>query len=206
MDSSASVTIYRRDLFDARFQELLAGGDDQDASELEIKTEQTSRPSSIKGCENEQGSETRISRGKGTETAVSRDAPDVAAASLASTTSDLIPGIYEGGLKTWECSLDLVASLHELVKKDEDWVTGKAIVEVSEPTRSGRPILFMSLDLTLSVCFLILVPLHFQSLVVVRHCLLFILYRHSFLQAQAELAILPLPLPSYIFATSMYRC
>ena len=25
--------------------------------------------------------------------------------------SDLVPGVYEGGLKTWECSLDLVACL-----------------------------------------------------------------------------------------------
>ena len=28
--------------------------------------------------------------------------------------SDLVPGVYEGGLKTWECSLDLVEHLHEL--------------------------------------------------------------------------------------------
>ena len=28
--------------------------------------------------------------------------------------SDLVPGVYEGGLKTWECSLDLVEHLCEL--------------------------------------------------------------------------------------------
>lgn len=26
--------------------------------------------------------------------------------------SDLIPSVYEGGLKTWECSLDLAGYLH----------------------------------------------------------------------------------------------
>ncbi|CAO1628736.1 unnamed protein product [Parajaminaea phylloscopi] len=30
------------------------------------------------------------------------------------TESDLIPGLYEGGLKTWECSVDLVGVLHNL--------------------------------------------------------------------------------------------
>jgi len=28
--------------------------------------------------------------------------------------SDLVPGVYEGGLKTWECSLDLVDYLDGL--------------------------------------------------------------------------------------------
>lgn len=28
--------------------------------------------------------------------------------------SDLVPGVYEGGLKTWECSIDLAAMLHKL--------------------------------------------------------------------------------------------
>ncbi len=28
--------------------------------------------------------------------------------------SDLVPGVYEGGLKTWECSLDLVACLSSI--------------------------------------------------------------------------------------------
>jgi hypothetical protein len=31
--------------------------------------------------------------------------------------SDLISGVYEGGLKTWECSLDLVRFLH--ARQDE---------------------------------------------------------------------------------------
>lgn len=33
--------------------------------------------------------------------------------SIVSGDSDLVPGRYEGGLKTWECSIDLVQYLHE---------------------------------------------------------------------------------------------
>eukprot|EP01134_Creolimax_fragrantissima_P003309 CFRG3309T1 len=33
-----------------------------------------------------------------------------------STKSDLIPGVYEGGLKTWECSIDLLVLLVEMCK------------------------------------------------------------------------------------------
>lgn len=32
--------------------------------------------------------------------------------------SDLVPGVYEGGLKTWECSIDLAAVLHSLIPAD----------------------------------------------------------------------------------------
>ena len=48
--------------------------------------------------------------------------------------SDLIPGVYEGGLKTWECSLDLVAELHARVsyvrQHDATWPSGRHIAEV----------------------------------------------------------------------------
>ncbi|WFD30379.1 protein-histidine N-methyltransferase [Malassezia sp. CBS 17886] len=49
--------------------------------------------------------------------------------------SDLIPGVYEGGLKTWECALDLVAVLDEHVRRmraggDATWPQGRHIVEV----------------------------------------------------------------------------
>ncbi|KAI0682932.1 hypothetical protein BC835DRAFT_1516007 [Cytidiella melzeri] len=33
--------------------------------------------------------------------------------------SDLVPGVYEGGLKTWECSVDLAAYLHDSHALDE---------------------------------------------------------------------------------------
>ena len=43
--------------------------------------------------------------------------------------SDLIPGVYEGGLKTWECSLDLVGYLDGL-EDDQKYVRGKRCLEV----------------------------------------------------------------------------
>jgi protein-histidine N-methyltransferase len=45
--------------------------------------------------------------------------------------SDLVPGVYEGGLKTWECSLDLVDYLDSL--KDTPnfrGFSGRSILEV----------------------------------------------------------------------------
>lgn len=43
--------------------------------------------------------------------------------------SDLVPGVYEGGLKTWECSLDLVACLRETSKGGKIF-RRKSILEV----------------------------------------------------------------------------
>jgi protein-histidine N-methyltransferase len=68
-------TLYRRDLFDARFQLI---NDDQGEDRAE--------------------SEDRFSAG---------------------TQTDLIPGIYEGGFKTWECAIDLVAHLEERISQQE---------------------------------------------------------------------------------------
>ncbi|KAH9179042.1 hypothetical protein EDB89DRAFT_2063142 [Lactarius sanguifluus] len=62
------TTLVRRDLFDARFQLLAQGRDEQ--------------------------------------------------AALVDAPADLVPGVYEGGLKTWECALDLAAYL------DRDVVLG----------------------------------------------------------------------------------
>lgn len=42
--------------------------------------------------------------------------------------SDLIPGVYEGGLKTWECSVDLAAYLHDRLPSEN--VVGKRVLEV----------------------------------------------------------------------------
>lgn len=42
--------------------------------------------------------------------------------------SDLVPGVYEGGLKTWECALDLVDYLENSGARSP---TGKVILEVS---------------------------------------------------------------------------
>jgi protein-histidine N-methyltransferase len=44
--------------------------------------------------------------------------------------SDLVPGVYEGGLKTWECSLDLVNYLDEIKDTEQRKLEGKRILEV----------------------------------------------------------------------------
>lgn len=47
--------------------------------------------------------------------------------------SDLVKGVYEGGLKTWECSLDLVDCLDGLgygTEGGEELVRGKSVLEV----------------------------------------------------------------------------
>ncbi|KAH9930475.1 uncharacterized protein BXZ73DRAFT_90292 [Epithele typhae] len=57
--------------------------------------------------------------------------------------SDLVPGVYEGGLKTWECSLDLVhciASIHG--DGLAGWLRGKRVVEVIG-LRNCRPSLYL---------------------------------------------------------------
>ncbi|PKI85257.1 hypothetical protein MVES_000967 [Malassezia vespertilionis] len=47
---------------------------------------------------------------------------------------DLVPGVYEGGLKTWECAQDLVAQLARTscayAKQDTVWPLGKHIAEI----------------------------------------------------------------------------
>ncbi len=41
--------------------------------------------------------------------------------------SDLIKGVYEGGFKTWECSIDMVQYLSSL---PEDQISNKKVLEV----------------------------------------------------------------------------
>ncbi|KAL5514466.1 hypothetical protein ACEPAG_2554 [Sanghuangporus baumii] len=107
--NESSVTLLRRDLFDARYQLI---------SETEIDayinaSESTSGP-------------TRTD-----------DTDDVLR--LIDNPSDLVPGVYEGGLKTWECSLDLVDYLSgsDLEGKVEGvgggsvrWLRGKRVIEI----------------------------------------------------------------------------
>ena len=48
--------------------------------------------------------------------------------------SDLVPGVYEGGLKTWECSLDLVHCLDSIYGAViSSTMHGKRILEVFRP-------------------------------------------------------------------------
>ena len=45
--------------------------------------------------------------------------------------SDLVPGVYEGGLKTWECSIDLVNYLDGVAGSSEGaYFAGKRVLEV----------------------------------------------------------------------------
>ncbi|KAI0062656.1 hypothetical protein BV25DRAFT_1943026 [Artomyces pyxidatus] len=78
-----SITLARRDLFDARYQ-LIAQEGDANADTLEFL-----------------------------------DAP-----------SDLVPGVYEGGLKTWECSVDLADYLEGVVSEEGLWACGKFVLEL----------------------------------------------------------------------------
>lgn len=76
----SKTTLYRRDLFDARFQLI---NDDQGEHEGE-----------------------------------SQQDPSVERFS-AGTQTDLIPGVYEGGFKTWESAIDLVAHLEDCISQEE---------------------------------------------------------------------------------------
>ncbi|KIM43777.1 hypothetical protein M413DRAFT_68929, partial [Hebeloma cylindrosporum] len=102
--SRKGITLARRDLFDARFQLISEGaGDDVDP---------------VRGGANaDDGPSLSITDRKALEFL---DAP-----------SDLVPGVYEGGLKTWECSLDLVDYLDGL--KDTsgfEGFSGRSILEL----------------------------------------------------------------------------
>lgn len=71
--------------------------------------------------------------------------------------SDLIPGVYEGGLKTWECALDLVETLDALhtttlsTNPSSSWsisLSGKNILELGCGT--ALPTLFLLSQILLS--------------------------------------------------------
>ncbi|KAH8102261.1 hypothetical protein BXZ70DRAFT_890820 [Cristinia sonorae] len=44
--------------------------------------------------------------------------------------SDLVSGVYEGGLKTWECSLDLAAYIHGMLARDTKGIRYRRILEL----------------------------------------------------------------------------
>lgn len=54
-------------------------------------------------------------------------------AALVDAPADLVPGVYEGGLKTWECALDLAAYLDRdvLSAQAARRVRGLRVLEVS---------------------------------------------------------------------------
>ena len=47
------------------------------------------------------------------------------------TKTDLIPGLYEGGLKTWEGGVDLVEVLSEVKGGVGEWLRESSVLEVS---------------------------------------------------------------------------
>lgn len=48
--------------------------------------------------------------------------------------SDLVPGMYEGGLKTWECSIDLAGHLAELASSSVSAASRLRVLEVPSTT------------------------------------------------------------------------
>jgi protein-histidine N-methyltransferase len=73
-----------------------------------------------------------ISEGHGDEPPVETPAPtSTSALGFLDAPSDLVPGVYEGGLKTWECSLDLVGYLDSFRDADSSYFSGKRVLEVS---------------------------------------------------------------------------
>ncbi|KAJ4466279.1 hypothetical protein J3R30DRAFT_3311244, partial [Lentinula aciculospora] len=99
----------RRDLFDARFQVISEDKDNPDVVENSTKKKE---PIDV-------SSDPRLQ--------------------FLDTPSDLVPGVYEGGLKTWECSLDLVDYLD--ANLDIDDLEGKEVLELGCST--GVPSLYL---------------------------------------------------------------
>lgn len=90
----SDLILYKRDLFDARFQ-LIHDAKDDAAEEARINDQEPGVESRAGSC-------------------------DDAEQFYADTDTDLIPGVYEGGFKTWECAIDLVGHLaDEIASKDD---------------------------------------------------------------------------------------
>ncbi|KIK52860.1 hypothetical protein GYMLUDRAFT_49705 [Collybiopsis luxurians FD-317 M1] len=79
-----------------------------------------------------------ISEDKGSPEAIESTATDPRLQFL-DTPSDLVPGVYEGGLKTWECSVDLVDHLSEILT--EGGLEGKRVLELGCGT--GVPSIYL---------------------------------------------------------------
>lgn len=105
-----TVTLLRRDLFDARYQlisQVDAPGLSKDTNEVrEIRT-----PDTIAGCNTEENVK-----------------PELESLAFINNPSDLVPGVYEGGLKTWECALDLIDCLSR--RRCGENLSGKRTIEV----------------------------------------------------------------------------
>ena len=95
--------LLRRDLFDARFQ----------LYQRDSNTEDDSTTNTGTGIAGQDGAPAEV---EGEE--------------YVDSSTDLVPGLYEGGLKTWEGGVDLVEVLNG-VSDLEKWVRGASVLEVS---------------------------------------------------------------------------
>ena len=71
--------------------------------------------------------------------------PDEQTTAFVDAPADLVPGMYEGGLKTWECALDLAAYL------DRDVLNAQAGVGAGQRIRGSR-VLEVSSSIRLMGC------------------------------------------------------
>lgn len=114
-DGAKSVTLSRRDLFDARFQLIAEGsGPDYTAPDPDIGDADS-------GDSAEAATETNVG-----EEIKHRHA---SALKFIEAPSDLVPHVYEGGLKTWECAIDLVEYLDST--RGSEGFHGRNILEVT---------------------------------------------------------------------------
>ncbi|KAH7909384.1 hypothetical protein BJ138DRAFT_1155450 [Hygrophoropsis aurantiaca] len=121
---SYTIRLHRRDLFDARFQVISSDTvTDEDVDEEEKDTDnfaaqQNQNANSQKPNTNSQHLQDALRF---------LDAP-----------SDVVPYVYEGGLKTWECALDLVVYMENLSQCENQnqnqnsglQVRGKRVLEI----------------------------------------------------------------------------
>ncbi|KAK8861231.1 hypothetical protein IAR55_002050 [Kwoniella newhampshirensis] len=108
---SLPTPLLRRDLFDARFQLISSTSTEADAdADADADSQDT------------QG-----------EKEESRDGRNEEGEEYVDAKTDLIPGLYEGGLKTWEGGVDLVEVLAGVGEGEKDvgeWVKGGRVLEV----------------------------------------------------------------------------
>ncbi|KAH9822435.1 hypothetical protein DFH28DRAFT_1092416 [Melampsora americana] len=99
-------SIWRRDLYDAKYQTYVdpeaqsdSSTEDEDEEKMRFRTEFESNQNTKEKLKNTSKDPTRSNEH---------------VQSLLNAPSDLVPGIYEGGFKTWESSLDLIQHFSKL--------------------------------------------------------------------------------------------
>jgi protein-histidine N-methyltransferase len=119
------IIIPHRDLYDARFQIISEGAlsDEEDEENDGMETEETPQSSTLPPL--------ILDRRNHPRDLEYIDAP-----------SDVIPNIYEGGLKTWECCIDVVGYLSQLEGLP---FRGRAVLEVGCGTAMPTAYLLQSL-------------------------------------------------------------